>query len=275
LARLYNTPGPENTPISKYAWGSADYHDTLRSALELVVADLTALFGAFDYRVCVDTAPLLERSLARRSGLGWIGKNTCLINQMQGSYLFLGEILTALEFPPDTPAPDRCGSCRRCLDSCPTQALVPDPHRPGRIRLDARLCISTWTIEQKGELADAQKEASGAHLFGCDICQSVCPWNRKAPHTAEPGFQPLETGSDPGALAHLTAEEFRQRFRRTPLWRSKHSGLLRNVATVLGNTRDLRYLPHLQHLAQHEAPEVRAHAQWALTRLSQGPKVLY
>jgi len=173
------------------------------------------------------------------------------------------------------PAAERCGSCRRCLEACPTQALVPDPERAGRYRLDARLCISTWTIEQKGILTDEQKEASGAHLFGCDICQSVCPWNRKAPYTTETCFQAHETGTDLTTLARFSADEFRERFRRTPLWRSKHAGFLRNVATVLGNTGDASYLPQLQQLARHEAAEVRAHAEWAITRLTQGPKVLY
>lgn len=267
VGRLYNTPGPAAHPIARYAWGAGDYHDVMRRALQAMVDELLGLWGPFEYKICVDTAPLLERSLARQAGLGWIGHNTCLINQPAGSWFFLGEVLTSLELAPNTPPPGRCGTCRRCIDACPTQALVPDG--PGRWRLDARACISTWTIEQRGVLPEEHRSASGAHLFGCDICQEVCPWNRRAPHTTETAFQPLDLDPDLAEMAAITPEEFRARFRRTPLWRTKYVGLLRNVATVLGNSGDRRYLIPLQHLAEHEDETVRTHARWAIRRLEQ------
>ena len=270
LGLLYNTPGPDAHSISRYAWGLSDYHDTLHSALQALVNQLLITWEPFEYRICVDTAPLLERSLARAAGLGWIGRNTCLIKEPLGSWFFLGEILVSLELPPDAPPPDRCGTCRACIDACPTQALVPAPD--GTFRLDARLCISTWTIEQKGALAEEHRAQSGSHLFGCDICQDVCPWNRRAPLTTEPGFQPIYANPDLTGLAALTPEDFRLRFRLTPLWRAKHTGLLRNVATAMGNSGDLGYLPDLQQLATHADPAVREHAAWAIGRLEALPK---
>ncbi len=270
LGLLYNTPGPAEHSISRYAWGAADYHDTLRAALQTLADQLIAAWGPFEYRICVDTAPLLERSLARTAGLGWIGRNTCLINQPYGSWFFLGEILVSLDLPPDTPPPDRCGTCRACIDACPTEALVPTAD--GRYRLDSRLCISTWTIEQKGALAEEYRHQSGTHLFGCDVCQDVCPWNRRAPLTTEPGFQPIHANPSLAGLATLTPDDFRARFRHTPLWRTKHAGLLRNVATAMGNSADPGYLPDLQQLAAHPDPAVRDHAAWAIRRLEALPR---
>lgn len=263
VGRLYNTEGPANPAISRYAWGSEDYHDVLRRALQALVDELLSLWGSFDYKICVDTAPVLERSLARQAGLGWIGRNTCLINQPAGSWFFLGEVLVSVPLPPDSPPAERCGTCRRCIDACPTAALVPDGS--GGWRLDARACISTWTIEQRGILPESDREATGSHLFGCDICQEVCPWNRRAPFTDEPEFQPQD--ADPAELAAISPDEFRARFRRTPLWRTRYAGLLRNVATVLGNSGDRRHVEALQRLAEHDDEAVRTHAQWALRRL--------
>ncbi|MBI5084291.1 MAG: tRNA epoxyqueuosine(34) reductase QueG [Acidobacteria bacterium] len=264
LGLLYNTPGPA-APISRYAWGAGDYHDLLRHRLTSLVQSLEQVWGAFEYKICVDTAPLLERSLARLAGLGWIGRNTCLINQSSGSWFFLGEILTSVELEPDRPPPDRCGSCTRCVDACPTQALVPAPD--GRWRLDARLCISTWTIEQHGALPAAHRSASGQHVFGCDICQEVCPWNSRAPFTAEPAFQPANPGYDLAELATLTPESFRQRFRHTPVWRAKYAGLMRNVATAMGNSGDPRHIEPLRRLATYPDAAISEHALWALGRL--------
>lgn len=269
LGRLYNTDGPSGSAISRYAWGSEDYHDVVRRALQSMVDELLTAWGPFEYRICVDTAPVLERSLAREAGLGWIGRNTCLINQPAGSWFFLGEVLISLELTPDTPPPDRCGSCRHCIDACPTQALVPDG--ADGWRLDGRLCISTWTIEERGVLSEEHRAASGGHIFGCDICQEVCPWNRRAPVTAETAFQPANADPDPAELAALSPEEFRARFRKTPLWRTKYSGLLRNVATAMGNSRDHRYREHLQRLSESEDESVRTHAKWALSRLEEKP----
>lgn len=262
---LYNTRGPALHSVSRYAWGPGDYHDIVRAMLQSVVDEIQAAVGGFEHRICVDTAPLLERSLARQAGLGWIGRNTCLINQPLGSWFFLGEVLTSLEMLPDAPPPDRCGTCRRCIDACPTQALV--PASGGRYRLDARLCISTWTIEQRGPLPPAAREQSGTLLFGCDICQEVCPWNRRAPYTTRPEFQPLHPDPDLAELAFLTSDEFRARFRRTPLWRTRYAGLLRNAATAMGNSGDPSYLPALRRLAEFDDEAVREHAQWAIRRL--------
>ena len=262
---LYHTAGPARHSVSRYAWGAGDYHDVVRAMLEGVVREAMEKLGRFEYRICVDTAPVLERSLAREAGLGWIGRNTCLIHQPMGSWFFLGEVLTSLEMPADGPPPDRCGTCRRCIDACPTQALV--PAGGGRYRLDARLCISTWTIEQRGALPEAAREGSGEWIFGCDICQEVCPWNRRAPLTAQAEFQPLHPDPDLAELAGLTEEEFRERFRRTPLWRVKYAGLLRNAATAMGNSGDGRYLPVLRKLAWIGDEGVREHANWAIRRL--------
>lgn len=262
---LYRTAGPARHAISRYAWGAGDYHDVVRAMLEGVVREVMEQTGPFEYRICVDTAPLLERSLARQAGLGWIGRNTCLIHQPLGSWFFLGEVLTSLEMPCDSPPPDRCGTCRRCIEACPTGALV--PAGGGRYWLDARLCISTWTIEQRGALPEPAREMSGHLLFGCDICQEVCPWNRRAPVTARAEFQPLHPDPDLAELAALTGEEFRARFRRTPLWRARYAGVLRNAATAMGNSGDAGYLPVLGKLAELEDEAVREHARWAMRRL--------
>ena len=272
VGKLYKTKEPEPVPgsgkVSCYAWGSGDYHDVLRAALERLATQLRDLWGDFEYRISVDTAPLLERAYAQAAGLGWIGKNTCLLNQPLGSWFFLGEILVSVALPPDSPPPDRCGVCRRCIDACPTQALVPNPGPSGpRWQLDARLCISTLTIEQRGPTPEPLRAPTGDLLFGCDICQDVCPWNSRAPVTAEPAFQPLDARPDPVEIASLTEAEFRARFRRTPLWRARRSGLLRNAATVMGNSGDPRCRPVLERLAASSDPGVAAHARWALRRL--------
>lgn len=269
LGLLYNTPGPSTHSVSRYAWGPADYHDLLRASLQSLANALLDAWGPFDYRIAVDTAPLLERSLARQAGLGWIGRNTCLINQPLGSWFFLGEILVSVSLPPDSPPPDRCGSCRRCLDACPTQALIQTSD--GRARLDAARCISTWTIEQRGPLPEPHRAASGHLLFGCDICQEVCPWNRRAPFTSGPDFQPLHPNPSLAELSTLSSDDFRLRFRHTPLWRAKHSGLLRNAATAMGNSADPSYLPALHRLAAFADDAVRQHALWAIRRLEAQP----
>jgi epoxyqueuosine reductase len=261
--------------VSRYAWGSSDYHDVLRAALETLAARLKECWGDFEYRVCVDTAPLLERGYARAAGLGWIGRNTCLINEPAGSWFFLGEILISVELPAGSPPPDRCGSCTRCIDACPTQALVPVAGATGpEWQLDARLCISTLTIDQKGATPEATRPGTGHHVFGCDICQDVCPWNRRSPVTDEPAFQPLNARLDLAEMAGLTHEDFRVRFRSTPMWRSKHAGFLRNVATVMGNSGDPRFVKPLRTLAQSSDPGVAAHAQWALAQLERPARVI-
>jgi epoxyqueuosine reductase len=236
VAKLYNRPeppvrDPDRGWIARYAWGE-DYHDVLRRDLTRLVERLQLEAGGFEHKICVDTAPLLERSLARDAGLGWIGKNTCLINQQIGSWVFLGEILTSLELAPDGPPPDRCGTCTRCIDACPTDAFVPDGN--DRFQLDARRCISYWTIEHRGDIPEELHASFGNHVFGCDICQDVCPWNRRAPFTAEPAFQAQHYGPALDELAAMTQDDFRRRFRNTPVWRTRYEGFMRNVRIAVG-----------------------------------------
>lgn len=271
VGKLYNKPAPYSSGISdrsqgwiaRYAWGD-DYHDAMRSALAQVVEELSAQVAEpFDWRICVDTAPLLERSLARLAGLGWIGKNTCLINQDQGSWFLLGELLLSLPLASDAPPPDRCGSCTRCIDTCPTDALVTDAE--GNFRLDSRLCISYLTIEKRGDLPADMEAQLGHHVFGCDICQDVCPWNRRAPElnlSVEGWLAPSLAD-----LANLTEEEFRQKFRSSVVWRSKYSGFLRNVAIAMGNSGQRDLIQPLKKLMTQPDPLIAETAERALSRL--------
>jgi epoxyqueuosine reductase len=268
---VYNGPEPYSTRfadperawISRYAWGE-DYHDVVRAKLEDLNCKLLEI-EEFDSRVCVDTAPLLERSLARRAGLGWIGKNTCLINQQLGSWFFLGELLTTLKLEPDAPPADRCGTCTRCIDACPTAAIVPSPD--GRFELDARLCISYFTIELRSAIPEAQRAAVGAHIFGCDICQDVCPWNSHAAETTEADFHPREFAPGLERMAGITEGEFRDMFRDSPVSRTKYRGFLRNVAVAMGNAGLEKFREPLKKLAASEDALVVEHAQWALQQL--------
>ncbi len=266
LGKLYFSRGDTVDGISRYAWGSADYHDLLRRDMTRLVHLLAEEWGAFESRICVDTAPLLERAYAHLAGLGWIGRNTCLINEPKGSWFFLGEILISIEIAPDVPPPDRCGTCRRCIDACPTEALVPAENGRGW-QLDGRLCISTWTIEERGPLPPDQRALSGSLLFGCDICQEVCPWNRRAPETMEPGLLRNEAIPPLEELAGMSRDQFRALFRKTPLWRIKYEGLLRNICTVMGNSGDRKYVSVLQRLKSHEDAAVAEHARWALGQI--------
>ena len=241
--------------IARYANGE-DYHPVIRRRLEELAARLLE-FADFEWRACVDTAPILERSFARRASLGWIGKNTCLINQEQGSYFLLGELLTTLEIEPDTPPPDRCGTCTRCIDGCPTAAIVPSPQ--GGFELDARRCISYFTIELRGTIPEEHRGAIGHNVFGCDICQDVCPWNRREPPPANDVS--LEE------LAALTPEEFKVRYRQTAVSRTKYSGFLRNVAIAMGNSGNEQFCEPLERMAESADELVVEHAKWALARL--------
>jgi len=240
VGKLYNGPQPYSTDfseherawISRYAWGE-DYHDVLRSGLARLAVKLRERSQTVETRSCVDTAPLLERSYARDAGLGWIGKNTCLINQHGGSWFFLGELLTSLDLEPDRAAPDRCGSCTRCIDACPTAAIVPDG--TGRYRLDARLCISYFTIESRDPIPPERFEAIGQHVFGCDICQDVCPWNRRAAMTLEPAFAPRHFAPSLERLAAITEGQFREMFRHSPVARARYNGFRRNLDIAIAN----------------------------------------
>lgn len=232
VGKLYNTaPEVKDPPISRYAWGSRDYHDVLREGLQQLVKRLLAI-EPFEWKICVDTAPLLERSYARQAGLGWIGKNTCLIHEPLGSWFFLAEILASLDLEPDSPPPDRCGSCSRCIDACPTHALI--PNEDGSTALDSRRCISYLTIELRGSAPDDLRPGIGHHIFGCDICQDVCPWNSRAPVTNEPAFAPRDQ-PPLGSLARMTEDEFRAYSRGTTLARPKYAGFMRNVEVALEN----------------------------------------
>lgn len=270
VAKLYNGPEPRSTEasqddrgwISRYAWGE-DYHNVLRRGLEQLAARLGP---NHEYKICVDTAPLLERSYARKAGLGWFAKNTCLINQEIGSWIFLGEILTSLEIgpalEPESPPPDRCGACTRCIDACPTQAIAPAGYE-----IDARRCIAYFTIELHGAAPQETRGAIGQHVFGCDICQDVCPWNSRAPIAAEPAFQPRSFAPPLEELAAITAEEFRARFAGSPILRAKYSGFLRNIAVAMGNSGLEKFRAPLERLAAAPDALVADHARWALERL--------
>ena len=268
---VYNTEHPYSTEIecdgrgwvSRYAWGE-DYHHVLKERLQALVEVLRRDLGPFDAKVCVDTAPLLERAYAHRAGLGWIGHNTCLINQQVGSWVFLGEVLTSLDLDPDDPAPFRCGSCTRCIDACPTDALVPTGQTDGpAYALDSTQCISYWNIELRGPIPALARGEMGAHLFGCDICQDVCPWNRRAAVTEADEFQPRNALPDLEELASLSREEFDRRFSDTPIERSRYRGFLRNVAVAMGNSGERKFLEPLGRLAVSLDPVIAEHAQWA------------
>ncbi len=271
VGKLYNGPEPYSTSfsapgrawISRYAWGD-DYHEVLRAGLARVVGHLRE-HSDFEHKICVDTAPLLERSYARDAGLGWIGKNTCLINQQSGSWFFLGELLLSLPLEADTAPPDRCGSCTRCIDACPTAAIVPFDNR---YTIDSRLCISYLTIELRAGIPEEHRAAMGNHVFGCDICQDVCPWNRRAPDNADPEFGPRHFAPPLDELAVITEDEFRSAFAGTPINRTRYSGFLRNVAIAMGNSGEPRFRDHLEHLASNADSMVAETAAWALDRVS-------
>lgn len=265
---------------------SRDYHDVLYPRMQALVAWLEDEVGnPIPHKLYTDTGPILERDLAQRAGLGWIGKNTCLINPRAGSYLLLSEIFLALALDPDAPfLPDHCGSCTRCLDACPTACILPDR------TLDASRCISTLTIELKGPIPLDLRPQMGNWVFGCDICQDVCPWNRFAQPTTDPDFLPssalMTRRSSPGGAGDfdhsdhfddsdhfdyselsLTSEQFREKFRGSPVKRAKRRGYLRNVAVALGNSGDRQAVPALASALRDEEPLIRAHAAWALGRL--------
>lgn len=249
--------------ISCYAWGE-DYHLVMGRKLEALVAFIRHFVGPdVQARWYVDTGPILERELAWRAGLGWLGKHTNLINRRLGSWLFLGGILLDCELDHDVPATAHCGTCTRCLDACPTGALV----APGV--LDSRRCIAYLTIELRGAIPRELRPLMGTHIFGCDICQAVCPWNRRAPEATEFTFWPRAGYAAPELipLLSLSESEFRARFRGSPIMRAKRRGLLRNVVVALGNLQDPRALPALQAVLRDPDPLIRSHAAWALGRI--------
>jgi epoxyqueuosine reductase len=254
---------PRRGRVARYARG-ADYHDVLRERLARLLAWLQGERPGCRGRGVVDTAPLLERDFARRAGLGWFGKNTMLLNKRLGSYFFLGALLVDLDLRPDVPfEAAHCGTCTACLDACPTAAFA----GPGL--LDARRCISYLTIELKGPVPEDLRPGIGDWVFGCDVCQEVCPWNRKAPSGTDPalgGRADLES-LDLIELLGMSPEEFRRRFRGTALTRARRRGLLRNAALVLGNAGSSAALPALRRALEDPEPLVREAAAWAIRRI--------
>jgi epoxyqueuosine reductase len=264
---------PGQGRVARYAWGSVDYHDCLRERLHDLADYLRVLVPTATTRGVVDTAPLLEREFAQLAGLGWVGKNTLLLNRDAGSYFFLAALLTDVELPIDAPhAADHCGTCTACLSACPTQAF-PQPYV-----LDASRCISYLTIEHRGEIAPDLRPGLGDWLFGCDICQEVCPWNHHADKHGPPSafhlppspFAPLPDSNplDLIPLFDLTDADFRARFRHTPLWRPHRRGLLRNAAIVLGNQRFAAALPALNRGLADDEPLVREACAWAISQIN-------
>jgi epoxyqueuosine reductase len=285
----YNAAAPRSTDtappgsgwIARYAWSRrpegparpSDYHDILLPKLRSIEAALHQRFGLpsinpdLQTRCYVDTGPIVERDFAQRAGIGWIGKNTCVLNQQLGSWLLLGVLVTSLELAPDAtlqPAPDRCGTCTRCLDACPTDALIAPR------QMDASLCIAYLTIEKRGPIDESLRAPMGRQVFGCDICQDVCPWNRKAPVAAAPALPPREELVNPSLdwLASMDGPAFNRSFRGSPLERTGRKRLLRNVALAMGNSGDPTFIPRLRELAQSDDQPLADAARWALARLN-------
>ena len=265
-------PAPSSSGwIARYAWSGSperpsDYHKVLLRRLRELRGRLEEICGPFESRCFVDTGPVVERVYARYAGLGWTGKNTCLLNQKLGSWLFLGVIVTSLEPAPEAlalPAPDRCGSCTRCLDACPTQALT----APGE--MDASRCISYLTIEKRGAIPEELRPGIGRQIFGCDICQDVCPWNRRAPFAADPQLAPRAALVNPALewLAAMTEEDFGRWFNGSPVRRAKFSGFRRNLAIAMGNSGQQHFLPILRSWSTGPDPIVAEAADWAVERL--------
>ncbi len=250
--------------ISRYAWGN-DYHEVMEPGLRRIAA-LLLQRGARVARYYVDTGPVIDRAAARRAGIGWFGKNTMIITRRRyGSWVFLGEILTDLPLPADSPAQGDCGQCRLCLDACPTGAII------APYTVDARRCISYLTIEHRGPIPRELRPQIGDHIFGCDICQTVCPHNTRTAARTHPEFAPRPgVGARPELLPllNISEDEFRRRFRKSPVRRTKRRGLRRNVAVALGNLRDPAAVPPLlEALGDDSDAMVRGHAAWALGRI--------
>jgi len=281
----YNTEQPYSVEVSdnktrgwiaRYAWSAEDYHDVVLQKLRQVETRIRceaerASAAEITTRCYVDTGPLVERVYAKYAGIGWIGKNTCILNQHLGSWIFLGVILTSLELESDLPAADRCGSCMRCIDACPTGALI-QPYK-----LDATRCISYLTIEKRGSIPEEMRAGIGNHVFGCDICQDVCPWNGgttshspKASATQATEFQPRAGLVNPPLerIAGMSREDFQETFRRSPVKRAKYSGLRRNAVVAMGNSQDPRFLPQLRKLVGDADHDVAEHAQWAVEKIT-------
>jgi epoxyqueuosine reductase len=284
----YNSRQPRSTEpaaeglgwIARYAWSSkvdeegnrrpTDYHKVLLKRMKKLELRLREQLGAFTARAFVDTGPVVERALATAAGLGWTGKNTCLIHPKLGSYGFLAVLLTSLEVAEEKAPlaqPDRCGSCRRCLEACPTGALI------APYQMDATKCISYLTIEHRGVIAPELMKGMGRQVFGCDICQDVCPWNRKAAVTADPELEARPELVNPALewLAAMDEAEFEKNFNGSPVRRAKILGLRRNVAIAMGNSGLSRFATWLEKWAEDEDDGLRTAARWALSKLCDYP----
>ena len=254
---------PIHGRVAQYARG-IDYHDLMNDRLDSLLISIKELADIpVRGKVYVDTGPVLERDFAVLAGLGWYGKHTNLINRNMGSWFLIGEILIDLELTYDKKATDHCGTCTRCIEACPTDAIT-EPYV-----VDARRCISYLTIELKGAIPEQLRTGLGNHVFGCDDCQDVCPWNRRAPEAQEPAFKATHITDHPSLvkLLRLTTEDFRANFKGSPIKRTKRRGLLRNVAIALGNSNDTEVVQPLIGALDDEEPLVRQHAAWALGRL--------
>ncbi len=275
LAVPYSKPSPAAVPsstpsplpmgkVAAYAWGD-DYHLVLPQRLKAIVAFIEERVGhPVSNRWYTDTGPILERDLAQRAGLGWIGKHTCLINPKRGSYFLLAEILLDLELEPDPPfATDQCGTCTRCIEACPTDCILPDR------TIDAGRCISYLTIELKDGISTELRPLVDNWVFGCDICQMVCPWNRFAAPEGDPAFKAREGTAQPDLIHELKLmpEEFNRKFRDSPIKRARRRGYLRNAAVALGNEGDPQVIPTLKKALEDPDPLVREHAAWAIERI--------
>ena len=256
--------GGEAGQIARYA-RYTDYHDVIAERIKALTEHVNRVGGRARSLWYVDTGPFLERELAQRAGLGFVGKHTNLISRRLGNWFFLSEIITTVELEPDTPEPNRCGTCTRCIDACPTEAIT------APFQLDARRCISYLTIELKGSIPEELRPAIGQRIYGCDDCLAACPWNRFAaeanmmrPHAREDLAAP-----DLIELLDLTDDAFKQRFAGTPILRTKRRGLLRNVCVALGNVGDERSLAALERAANDPEPLIREHALWAIQRISE------
>jgi epoxyqueuosine reductase len=282
--RSIDPADPKTGWIARYAWSGregssagSDYHEVLLPQLRVMQAELKQRFGdACETRCYVDTGPVLERGYAARAGVGWIGKNTCILNQKQGSWLLLGVIVTSLELAPEAwsiPAADRCGSCTRCIDACPTEALLPSPDARA---MDASRCIAYLTIEKKGSIPEDLRPLMGRQVFGCDICQDVCPWNRQAPIAEASPLPPRRELINPALdwLAAMDGPAFNRVFRGSPLERTRRKRVLRNVAIAMGNSGEADFLPQLDAWAAGDDATLAEAAAWAAARLRESPSTI-
>jgi len=251
----------EGLKVAAYALGD-DYHDVIPPRLRAIVEFIEGYVGrSIPNRCYTDTGPVLERDIAQRAGLGWVGKNTLLINPKAGSTFFLAEILLGIKIEPDEPfVTDHCGTCTRCIDACPTQCIL-----PGRI-LDARRCISYLTIELKDDIPEELRPLMQDWIFGCDVCQQVCPWNRFSP-PADSAFEPKIPLPVLTSDLTLTSVEFNQRFKKSPIKRAKRRGYLRNIAVAIGNSGNKNEIPKLEQAMQDDEPMIREHAKRAIEKI--------